>query len=254
LDERAARVEYLLRLGDTSLVLSQRLCELVGRAPQLEEEMALANIGLDLLGQATLLLGHAGEIEGAGRSADDLAYRRDVLDFRSHLIVELPNGDFAQVIGRVFLVAAFQHELYVALATSTDARLAAIAAKAVKEVAYHRRHAGDWVVRLGDGTEESRARMQRALDELWPYSGELLTPDSVDLVIAARGIGPDPAILRPGFEAQVLGVLREATLTVPKAGWMHRGGKDGRMHTEHLGYLLAEMQFLPRAYPDASAW
>ncbi len=245
---------YLLRLGDDALILGQRLSELVGRAPEIEEEMALINISLDLIGQARLLLSYAGEVEGAGRDEDDLAYLRDVLDFRNHLLVELPNGDFAHTICRLFLVSAFKEQQYEALARSRDERLAAIAAKALKEVRYHVRHSGAWMVRLGDGTEESHARAQRALDALWMYTGELFTPDALDRAMAEAGVGPDVAALKPGWDERVNAVLREATLRRPEDGWMQSGGKDGRMHTEHLGHILAEMQFLRRAYPDATAW
>ncbi len=254
MDEREALFDYLLRLGDNSLILAQRLTELVGRAPQLEEEMALANVALDLLGRARLLLTYAGEVEGRGRSEDDLAYGRDVGELRNALIVEQPNGDFAHQIGRVFLMATYDREHYDALKASADRHLAAIAEKASKEIAYHLSHAGDWVVRLGDGTEESRERMQRALDELWPYTGELFAADEVDRLIHHRGIGPDLDFLRPAWDACVDKVLADATLVRPADEWMHRGGKDGRMHSEHLGRLLAEMQFLRRAYPDARQW
>ncbi len=252
--EDRARFEYLLRLGDNSLVLGQRLCETLGNAPALEEEMALVNIALDLIGQARLFLSYAGEIEGEGRDEDTLAYRRDVPDFRCALIVELPNGDFAHTIGRLFLVAAFNHELYGALQHAADPRIAAIAEKSLKEVTYHLRHAGEWVIRLGDGTEESHRRMQQALEDLWMYTGELFAPDAVDLAMRTAGVAPDLDLLRDGWNRRIDRVLAEATLRRPADGWMQSGGKDGRMHTEHLGYILAEMQFLPRAYPDARAW
>jgi ring-1,2-phenylacetyl-CoA epoxidase subunit PaaC len=254
MDEREALFDYLLRLGDNSLILAQRLAELVGRAPQLEEEMALANIALDLLGRARLLLAYAGEVEGRGRDEDDLAYRRDVRELRNALIVEQPNGDFAHQIGRIFLMAAHDCEHYEALKASADRHLAGIAEKSVKEVAYHLSHAGDWVVRLGDGTEESRRRMQQALGMLWPYTGELFAADEVDRLIHHRGIGPDLAFLEAAWDARIDPVLEEATLSRPAAGWRHKGGKDGRMHSEHLGHLLAELQFLQRAYPDARQW
>lgn len=249
-----ALFEYLLRLGDDSLILGQRLSELVGKAPELEEEMALVNIALDLIGRARLLLTYAGEVEGAGRDEDALAYRRDVLDFRNHLITELPNGDFAHTIGRLFLVAAFDEQLYGALRTSVDPRLREIADKAVKETAYHVRHSGQWVIRLGDGTEQSHQRMRKALEELWMYTGEFFLADAIDEEMARRGVAPDPRTLEEGWNRRVDAVLQEATLPRPTVSWMQRGGKDGRMHTEHLGYILAEMQFLQRAYPDATAW
>jgi ring-1,2-phenylacetyl-CoA epoxidase subunit PaaC len=254
MEGRSALFDYVLRLGDTSLVLGQRLAELIGKAPQLEEEMAQANIALDLIGQASLFLGYAGEIEGLGRTADDLAFRRDVLDFRNLLIVEQPNGDFAHIMGRVFLVSAFNLGLYEALGTSADPCIADIALKAAKEVAYHARHSGEWVVRLGDGTDESRMRMQAALEALWPYTGELFVADEVDATMHRAGVAPDLAALKLAWDARIAVVLTEASLPRPTDGWMHKGGKDGRMHSEHLGYLLAEMQFLPRAYADAKAW
>jgi ring-1,2-phenylacetyl-CoA epoxidase subunit PaaC len=247
-------LEYVLRLADNPLLLGQRCAELVGKAPQLEEEMAFANIGLDLLGQARLLLAYAGELEGAGRAEDDLAMRRDQHEFRNCLIAELPNGDFAHQVGRLFLYSAYAELLYEALRHSADRRLAEVAAKARKETAYHVRHSGEWVVRLGDGTDESRARMAAALDRLWPYAGELLAPDALDRAMHAAGVAPDLDALRPAWDARVDAVLAEATLPRPAGTWAHKGGKTGRMHTEHLGYLLAEMQFLARAYPDARAW
>jgi len=246
--------EYLLRLGDDALILGQRLCELLGRAPEIEEEMALANIALDCIGQARLFLSYAGEVEGAGRDEDALAFRRDVLDFRNLLLVELPNGDFAHTIGRLFLVSSFKEQLYSGLCGSRDARLAAIAEKALKEVRYHVRHSGEWVIRLGDGTEESHRRMQQAIDLLWPYTGELYTPDALDRAMAEAGIAPDLERIGPTWLERVEAVLREATLERPQDGWMQAGGKDGRMHTEYLGHILCEMQFLQRAYPDAVAW
>jgi ring-1,2-phenylacetyl-CoA epoxidase subunit PaaC len=254
LDLDVARLEHLLRLGDNALVHGQRLSELIGEAPQLEEEMALANIALDLIGRAHLLLDHAGAVEGKGRDADALAYRRDVLDFRNALLLELPNGDFAQIIGRIFLASSFDHLLYEALTRSTDPVLRAIAEKSLKETAYHLRHGSEWVIRLGDGTAESHRRMQAAIEHLWPYTGELFAADAVERAIAEAGIGPDPSTLKPAWQARVGTVLMAAGLERPADGFMHRGGKDGRMHTEHLGYLLAEMQFLPRAYPEARAW
>ncbi len=249
MEVRDALFEYVLRLGDNALILGQRLSELVGRAPELEEEMALVNIALDYIGQARMLLTYAGEIEGKGRDEDQLAYLRDVLDFRNVLLVEQPNGDFAHTIARLFLISAFNEQLYGRLVRSRDGRLAEIAEKALKEVRYHVRHSGEWVIRLGDGTEESHRRMQKALDDLWMYTGELFTPDEIDRVMAEEGIGPDLPALKPLWDERVDAVLREAGLERPADGWMPTGGKDGRMHSEHLGHLLAEMQFLQRAYP-----
>jgi ring-1,2-phenylacetyl-CoA epoxidase subunit PaaC len=249
---RATLFDYMLRLGDTSLILGQRNAEWCGHAPILEEDMALSNIALDQIGQARLLLTLAGEIESAGRDEDALAYTRDGCDFRNLLIAEQPNGDFADTIARNLCLDAFHLELYGALARSTDAGLAGIAAKAVKECTYHFRHSSGWAIRLGDGTEESRARMQRAVDAVWMWTGEMFAADAVDRAIAGAGIGPDPAGLKPAWDRRIEAVLREATLARPKDGWMQKGGKQGE-HSEHLGYILAELQFLPRAYPGA-AW
>lgn len=242
---------YALRLADNALILGHRLSEWCGHAPLLEEELALANIGLDLIGQARSLYTYAGAVEGAGRDEDALAYRRDVGAFRNILLVELPNGDFAQTIGRQFLYAAFMHPFWRALAQSTDETLAAIAAKAEKEAAYHLRHAGQWLIRLGDGTAESHRRAVAALEELWPYTGEMFEVDAVERALIDQSIAVDPAALRPEWERTVAGVLAEATLPAPPSGWMQSGGRSGR-HSEHLGHLLAEMQFLQRAYPGAS--
>ena len=248
--------QYLLRLGDGDLILAQRLGALVGHGPILEEDMALANTALDLLGQARMWLTLAGDVEGAGRDEDALAYHRDAPQFLNPLLVERPNGDYAQTMVRQFFYDVWHYYLLRELAGSLDERVAAIAAKGIKEVAYHVRRSSDLVVRLGDGTDESHARMQAAVDELWRYTGELFTDDDIDLDVAARGLGSALAPLREAWLAQVRGVLQEATLTVPdEAQAMHallRGGRQGR-HTEDLGYVLAEMQHLQRAYPGA-AW
>ena len=247
---RIALFEYLLRLADDRLVLGHRTSEWCGHGPILEEDIALANIALDLIGQASMLLKLAGETEGKGRSEDDLAYLRDDLAFRNALLVELPRGDFAFTIVRQFFygVAAF-YQLD-ALRTSAHPALAGIAAKAVKETRYHVRHAGEWVLRLGDGTEESHARAQAAVDELWRYTGELFLTDATDATLVAAGLAPDAAAAREPWRAQVTDVLKRATLAVPPDGYMQRGGRQGR-HTEHLSRLLAEMQVLPRSYPGA---
>jgi ring-1,2-phenylacetyl-CoA epoxidase subunit PaaC len=250
--------DYLLRLGDTDLVLAQRLGEWVGKGPVLEEDIALTNVGLDLLGQARLWLSYAGEVEarfaGQGRSEDQLAYLRDGTAYRNVLLAEQPNGDYAVTTARQFYFDQAHALLLRELARSRDERVAAIAAKAQKEVAYHLERSADWVVRLGDGTEQSHARMQQALDDLWPYTGEMLAGDAVDVRLAEAGMAPDPATLRDEWLANVGAVLADATLTLPAATWMQgargRGGKQG-VHTEHLGHLLAEMQFLQRAYPGA---
>jgi ring-1,2-phenylacetyl-CoA epoxidase subunit PaaC len=249
--DQDAFFETLLRLGDTTLILGHRVSEWCGHAPALEEDIALANVALDLIGQTQMWLGLAAEVEGKGRTADDLAYLRDAWDFRNLLLVERPNGDFGHTLMRQFLFDAFHFELLKALAASRDARVAGIAEKAAKEVAYHLERSSDLVIRLGDGTEESRRRMQAALDALWAYTGEMFLADEKDTEVAAAGLMADPASLRPAWEATVGAVLTEATLAIPESGFAHKGGKRG-VHTEHLGYILADMQFLQRAYPGAS--
>ena len=240
---------YALALGDDALILAQRLGEWAARAPQIEEDVALANIALDLLGQARILLGYAGTVEGAGRDEDDLAYLRDDRDFRNVQLVEIPNGDFAATMARQLVFSAYQYELYTVLGSSDDATLAGLAGKAVKEVAYHRDHATQWVLRLGDGTELSHERTQAGLDQIWPYVAELFDTD--DTVSQLPGVATDPATLRPAWEQYVIPVLTEATLRLPEPRWRSRGGRDG-LHTEHLGHLLAEMQHLHRSHPGAT--
>jgi ring-1,2-phenylacetyl-CoA epoxidase subunit PaaC len=248
---RDARLLYVLRLADTSLVLGQRLGEWVGHSPALEEDLGLANISLDLIGQARLLLTYAGELEGRGRTEDGLAMSRDQSDYLNFALVEQPNGDFAHTIIRQMLVDAFQLELYEELQGSSDARLAEVAAKAIKETRYHFRYSAGWVVRLGDGTEESHGRTQAALDGLWRFTRELFAADDVDLEMERAGVAPALADLESRWSARVDEVLREATLKRPADVPYAWQGKHGE-HTEHLGYLLAEMQFLHRAYPGAS--
>ena len=248
--EDAQRVEALLRLGDSALVLSHRLSELTGKGPALEEDLAIANVALDLLGQAQFWLGYAGEIEGAGRDADALAFRRDAGGYRNLLLVELPNGDFGQVMARQFLFDTWHYLLLERLAASADPRIAEIAGKGLKEASYHLERSGEWMLRLGDGTAESHRRVQGAIDDLWMYTGEMMEPDAVDAAMAQAGLAPDLAALREPWLAHVTATLEEATLAVPASGWMQRGGRRG-VHTEHLGYLLAEMQALHRAHPGA---
>ena len=248
LDE--ARFQFALRLGDSALVLGQRISEWVGHAPVLEEDIAMANVALDLVGQTQLWLGLAGEIEGKGRSADDLAYHRDSGAFRNLLLVEQPNGDFAHTLVRQFFFDTWHHLMLTALAEAEDKRFAEIAEKAAKEASYHLTRSTDLVISLGDGTDESHQRMQAAVDDLWPYSGELFMTDPVDEKLHAAGIAPDMEELHAKWDAHVAEALSRATLTRPEAGYMHQGSKRG-VHTEHLGYLLAEMQFLQRAYPGA---
>lgn len=247
----AAGFEYVLRLGDNALVLAQRLSEWCGRGPALEEDMALANVGLDLLGQARLWLSYAGELEGRGRDEDALAFLRDAGHFRNVLLAEQANGNYADTLMRQFLFDAWHAPALRELARSADPRVAEIAAKAQKEVAYHLRRSSDLVVRLGDGTAQSRQYMQAALDALWPYTGELFEGDALDRAAAESGAGFAPEALRAPWLEYVGEVCAAATLKPPPAeAWMQRGGKQGR-HTEKLGYLLAEMQFLQRAYPGA---
>jgi ring-1,2-phenylacetyl-CoA epoxidase subunit PaaC len=254
MSEAARLLEYLLRLGDSPLVLAQRLGEWVGKGPVLEEDMALTNVGLDLLGQARLWLAYAGEVEGRGRTEDDLAFLRDGGAFRNVLLVEQPNGTFAETITRQFFFDAWHLLALRGLARSRDARIAEVAAKGAKEVAYHVERSGDWMIRLGDGTDESHGRMQAAVDRLWPYVGELFMADATELALAEDGIAIDVRMLASPWRAHVEAVLAEATLAMPESTWMqganNRGGKQGR-HSEHLGHLLAEMQFLQRAYPGA---
>jgi ring-1,2-phenylacetyl-CoA epoxidase subunit PaaC len=244
-------VEALLRVGDSCLVLAQRLTAWCGHAPALEEDIALANVALDILGQARGLLTRAGEVEGAGRDEDAIAYLRDAPDYRNLLLVEQPNGDYGHTMLRQFLFDAWAVELWPALAGSKDAVVAGIAGKAAKEAAYHVRHSASWVVRLGDGTEESHARMLAALDMLWPYAGEAFLDDEVDVAAAECGLMPLPSSLQPAYRKRVESVLSEATLPVPPDLWWQRGGRQGN-HSEHLTYLLAEMQVVHRAHPGAT--
>lgn len=244
--------EFLLRMGDNTLILGHRVSEWCGHAPVLEEDIALANTALDLIGQTQLWLGLAGEVEGNGRSADDIAFLRDAWDFRNLLIVERPNGDFGHTMMRQFLFDAFQSVMLGHLLASSDTRVAAIAEKASKEVAYHLERSGDTVVGLGDGTPLSHAKMQAALEALWPYVGEMFMSDDVDKQMLAQRIAPEPATLREEWDAIVGRYLRRATLTIPEATFAHKGGKTGTHHTEHLGHLLAQMQWLQRAYPGAT--
>jgi ring-1,2-phenylacetyl-CoA epoxidase subunit PaaC len=247
---QSASCRYLLRLGDTSLVLGQRLAEWVGHSPALEEDLGLANLSLDLIGQARLLLTYAGELEGQGRDEDALAFLRDAPAFLNVTLAEQPNGDFGRTIVRQCLLDAWQLEVYAALADSSDQRLASIAAKAIKETRYHWRFSSGWLVRLGDGTEESHRRVQEPLSELWRFTTELFAADEVDEVLAAAGVAPRLDELRPRWSARIDEVLQEATLDRPAAVPYQWHGKRG-VHTEHLGHMLAEMQHLQRTYPGA---
>lgn len=247
----SAFLEFLLRMGDNTLVLGHRVSEWCGHAPILEEDIALANTALDLIGQTQMWLGLAAEVEGKGRTADDLAYRRDVIDFRNCLLTELPNRDFGHTLMRQFLFDAWHKLMLTRLCDSSDERVAAIAMKALKEVSYHLERSSDTVIGLGDGTEESHAKMQAALNRLWPYVGEMFEADRVDDLNAQEGVTVNPSELRADYDRIVSEVMAEATLRIPDSRFAHRGGRDGSRHTEHLGHMLAVMQFLPRAYPDA---
>jgi len=246
--------DYLLRLADSDLVLAQRLGEWVGHGPALEEDIALTNIGLDLLGQARLWFAYAGEVESrfeeTGRSEDALAFSRDSGEFRNLLLVEQPNGSYADTMARQFFFDVWHGLLLAGLVGSYDARVAEIAAKARKEVAYHVERSADWLSRLGDGTDESHARMQAAIDDLWMYTGEMFETDDTDRALADEQVGCDLVALAQPWREVVDAVLTEATLSVPKAAFMQRGGRRGA-HTEHLGHMLATMQWLPRSHPGA---
>ncbi|MDP4826577.1 MAG: phenylacetate-CoA oxygenase subunit PaaC, partial [Flavobacteriales bacterium] len=221
-----------------------------GHGPVLEEDIALTNISLDLIGQARSLLTYAGEIEGLGRDEDKLAFFRDAGDFRNILLLEQPNGDFGDTVARSFLYDHFAFLLFESLLQSNDPQIAAIAAKSIKEVTYHRRHSSEWVIRLGDGTAESHDRIQESFNRLWEFSGEMFKADAIDHAVASTGAGTDPSSLYASWKKNVAEVLMEATLEMPADGWMQKGGKQG-VHSEHIGFLLAEMQHIPRTYPDA---
>jgi len=242
--------ETCLRLGDTALVLGQRLAEWSSKAPTVELDIALSNHALDMIGQAQLFLEYAGRVEGKGRDEDALAYHRQDFEFRNAMIAELPKGDFACTMVRQLLFATYASMLYERMTLSSDADLAAIAGKAEKEMAYNARHAGEWVVRLGDGTEESHQRAQDAVKLLWPYVHELFQTDAVDQAMIDTGVLPDAVALKVEWQDEIEAVLTRATLSLPDDDWMPSGGRSGQ-HTEHLAYLLGEMQVLPRAYPDA---
>jgi ring-1,2-phenylacetyl-CoA epoxidase subunit PaaC len=244
-------VLYALRRADDALILGHRLSEWCGHAPAMEEDMALANMGLDLLGQARELYSYAADVEGKGNDEDKFAYLRDVRQYRNLLLLEQPNGDFARTMARQFFYAAFADLYWRAMMKSSDATLAAIAAKSEKESAYHLRHSSEWMVRLGDGTEESHRRAQTAVDDLWAYTGEMFQADESERALIARGIAVDPATLHSQWLATISNVVTEATLALPKSGWMQQGGRNGR-HSEHLGHLLSELQSMQRTFPGAT--
>ncbi|MEW6254640.1 MAG: 1,2-phenylacetyl-CoA epoxidase subunit PaaC [Pseudomonadota bacterium] len=244
-------VRYLLRRADDALILGHRLSEWCGKAPMMEEEMALANMGLDLIGQARALYTYAGEVEAAGRDEDAYAYLRDVRGYGNLLLVEQPNGDFAATMVRQLFYSAFIDPYWRALMASRDATLAAIAAKAEKESAYHVRHSAEWVIRLGDGTPESHRRAQDALDTLWAFTGEMFETDAGEQSLIAEGLVPDPAALRAVWQESVAKVVAQAGLKLPQGGWMQKGGRTGQ-HSEHLGHLLSDLQYMQRAFPGAT--
>ncbi len=240
---------YILKIGDDSLILGHRLSEWCGHGPILEEDIAMTNIALDLVGQATTLLNYAGEMEGKGRDADALAFLRFDREYRNLLLVEQPNGDFGMTMMRQFLFDAYRLPLLERLQKSSDVSLAAIAEKSLKETKYHLKHSSEWVIRLGDGTEESHRRVQDALDTLWRYTDELFQEDDAEKELVVSGVIPPMSEIREAWNANVNRVLEEATLTIPTNNWKHSGGRKG-MHSEHLGYILAELQYMQRAYPN----
>jgi ring-1,2-phenylacetyl-CoA epoxidase subunit PaaC len=244
-------VLYVLRRADDALILGHRLSEWCGHAPMLEEDMALSNIALDLLGQARELYSYAAKVEGRGNDEDKFAYLRDVRQYRNLLLTEQPNGDFARTMVRQFFYSAFADLYWRAMTKSSDATLAAIAAKSEKESAYHLRHSAEWMVRLGDGTEESHRRAQDAIDDLWAFTGEMFAVDDAERPLIDAGVAIDPAGLKPQWLKTITDVVNEATLSLPNNDWMQRGGRSGR-HSEHLGHLLSELQSLQRSFPGAT--
>ena len=252
--ESTCLFNYLLRLADSSLILSQRLCELCGSAPSLEEELAITNVSLDLIGQAKNWYEYASELDPKKRSADHLAFRRDSHEFYNLLLVEQQNGNFADTITRQFLFDAWHFSTLEALQESSDKRIQAIATKAVKEATYHLRRSSQWMIRLGDGTSLSHEKVQTSVDMLWRFTGELHMADELDIGLQKSGVAPSTSKINQLWHHTVKSVLDEATLNMPEADtWMYLGGKQGE-HTEHLGFILAEMQYLQRAYPDAKVW
>lgn len=245
-----ALTTYTLRLADNALIMGHRLGEWCSKAPILEEDLAITNMALDMIGRAEAILRYTAELEGKGHTEDDLAYRRDERKYYNHLLVEQPNGDFAYTIARQLFNSAYEFFYYTELMQSKDATLAAIAAKSIKEIKYHLKHASDWTIRLGDGTEESAARMQNAINDLWMYTGELFESDELDENLSALGIAPNASELKGKWKTYIMDVLAEAKLAVPTDAYMQTGSKKG-IHTEYLGYILADMQYLQRAYPDA---
>lgn len=248
MENKEALLEYVLRIADNALILGHRVSEWCGHGPSLETDIGLTNIALDLVGHARVLLQYAAQVEGKGRSDDDLAFLRDIREFKNVLLVEQPNGNFANTIARQFLFDTFNYHFFAALSNSKDEDLTAIAKKSIKELTYHYRYSAEWVIRLGDGTEESHAKMQEALDDIWDYAGELFVSDEVDDLMLAAGVGVDLKAIKLLWDERVAAILKEAKLTQPKDGWIQKGGKQGK-HTEQMGFILAEMQWMQRAYP-----
>jgi len=247
--QNEALFKYVTQIGDNSLILGQRLAEWCGHGPVLEEDIALTNTALDLVGQATSLLKYAGEIEGKGRNEDDLAFLRFEYDYRNVLLCELPNTDYAYTLARQFLFDHFNYLFYQELLASEDKQLAAIAEKSLKEVTYHRRRSSEWLIRLGDGTKESHDRIQLAINDLWEYTGEMFNEGDIEQIMFAAGIGVNLSKIKALWDANVAEVLESATIAMPQDGFMQLGGKIGR-HTEYMGFILAEMQYMQRAYPN----
>lgn len=241
-------LEYILRIADNSLILGHRVSEWCGHGPNLETDIGLTNIALDLVGHARTLLEYAAEVDGQGKSADDLAFLRDVRGFKNSLLVEQPNGNFADTIARQFLFDSFNYHFYEALQQSNDSQLVAIANKSIKELSYHYRYSAEWVIRLGDGTDESFEKMQAAIEQLWTYTDELFKMDALDEAMLKAGIGVDLDLVKIYWNERVNHILSEALLSRPKDAWMQKGGKQG-IHSEQMGFILAEMQWMQRAYP-----
>ena len=245
-----ALYNYCLRLGDDALILGHRLSELCSKAAFIEEDLALTNISLDMIGRAESLLKYAGEVEGKGNSSDDIVYRSAEINYQNHLLVEQDNGDFAHTITRQLFQSSFEYFLFSELEKSKDSTLAGIASKSIKEIKYHLQHATDWTIRLGDGTDESKQRMQKAINDLWMYTGELFEMDEVENTLLKSGIIADFIPIKSQWQNKIQAVLTEATLKMPEDGYMQTGGRKG-VHSEKLGHILSEMQYLQRAYPDA---
>lgn len=248
MEQKEALFNYLLRLADNAAILGHRLSEWCGHGPELEEDIAIINTALDLLGHARSLYSYAAEVEGTGKTEDDLAYLREERFYRNALLCELPNGHYGDTIARQFLFDQFNFLLFSELVNSKDETIAAIAAKAIKEIRYHLRRSTEWTLRLGDGTDESHNRMQQSFNDVWTYTGDLFVQDESDKAVIDAGIGPDLEKLFSVWKEKVKAVLEEATLQMPEDGWMHSGSKQGR-HTEHMGFILAELQYMQRAYP-----